>query len=69
MRYADGLLGGGWLTAMTSDLSNGTFDGTWLILNFDSMNPANSLWGTAVRGLCQHWQRGGALSQVRKVVG
>ncbi len=45
MRYSGGLLGGSWLTAMTSDLGNGKFDGTWLILNFDSLNPANWLWG------------------------
>ena len=45
MRYAGGLLGGSWLTAMTSDLGNGKFDGTALILNFDVLNPANWLWG------------------------
>ena len=45
MRYSGGLLGGSWLTAMTSDLGNGTFDGTWLVLNFDSLGPANWLWG------------------------
>jgi hypothetical protein len=45
MRYAGGLLGGSWLTALTSDLGNGKFDGTWLILNFDNLNPANWLWG------------------------
>jgi hypothetical protein len=45
MRYAGGLLGGSWLTAMTSDLGNGKFDGTWLVLNFDSLGPANWLWG------------------------
>jgi len=45
MRYSGGLLGGSWLTAMTSDLGNGKFDGTWLILNFDNLNPANWLWG------------------------
>jgi hypothetical protein len=45
MRYSGGLLGGSWLTAMTSDLGNRKFDGTWLILNFDSLNPANWLWG------------------------
>ena len=45
MRYAGGLLGGSWLTALTSDLGNGKFDGTWLILNFDKLNPANWLWG------------------------
>ena len=45
MRYSGGLLGGSWLTAMTSDLGNGKFDGTWLVLNFDSLGPANWLWG------------------------
>ena len=45
MRYSGGLSGGSWLTAMTSDLGNGTFDGTTLILNFDLLNPANWLWG------------------------
>jgi hypothetical protein len=45
MRYSGGLLGGSWLTAMTSDLGNGNFDGTGLILNFDILNPANWLWG------------------------
>jgi hypothetical protein len=45
MRYSGGLLGGSWLTALTNDLGNGTFDGTWLILNFDDLNPANWLWG------------------------
>ena len=45
MRYAGGLLGGSWLTAMTSDLGNGKIDGTGLILNFDILSPANWLWG------------------------
>jgi len=45
MRYAGGLLGGSWLTALSSDLGNGTIDGTSLILNFDILNPANWLWG------------------------
>jgi hypothetical protein len=45
MRYSGGLLGGSWLTAMMSDLNNGTVDGTWLILNFDALHPASWLWG------------------------
>ncbi len=45
MRYAGGLLGGSWLTAMASDLGKGKIDGTALILNFDILNPANWLWG------------------------
>jgi hypothetical protein len=45
MRYAGGLNGGSWLTALTSDLGHGTFDGSWLVLNFDKLGPANWLWG------------------------
>ena len=44
MRYTGGLLGGSWLTEMSSDLGNGKFDGTSLVLNFDNLNPANWLW-------------------------
>ncbi|CAD5108640.1 DUF3141 domain-containing protein [Zestomonas carbonaria] len=44
MRYAGGLLGGAWMTRLGSDLGNGRFDGTWLVSNFESLNPANTLW-------------------------
>src|SRR5712672_3422080 len=44
MRYAGGLLGGSWLTALTSDLGGGKFDGAWLVQNFESQNPSNTLW-------------------------
>jgi len=44
MRYSGGLLGGSWLTALTSDLGNGLFDGAWLVQNFENQNPANTLW-------------------------
>ncbi|TCR62912.1 DUF3141 domain-containing protein [Bosea sp. BK604] len=44
MRYTGGLLGGSWLTALTSDLGAGTFDGAWLVQNFENQNPANTLW-------------------------
>ncbi len=44
MRYSGGLLGGSWLTALTSDLGAGKFDGAWLVENFDNLNPANWLW-------------------------
>ncbi len=44
MRYTGGLLGGSWLTALTSDLGNGKFDGAWLVQNFEGLNPANTLW-------------------------
>ena len=44
MRYSGGLLGGSWLTALTSDLGCGKFDGAWLVQNFENQNPANTLW-------------------------
>jgi hypothetical protein len=44
MRYSGGLLGGSWLTALTSDLGHGKFDGTFLVQNFENQNPANTLW-------------------------
>src|SRR3954452_586382 len=31
MRYTGGLLGGSWVTALTSDLGRGKFDGAWLV--------------------------------------
>ena len=45
MRYAGGLAGGSWLTAMVSDLGAGKFDGANLIANFDNLNPGNTLFG------------------------
>jgi pimeloyl-ACP methyl ester carboxylesterase len=44
MRYLGGVLGGSWLATFTSDLGNGTFDGAWLVQNFESLNPANTFW-------------------------
>jgi pimeloyl-ACP methyl ester carboxylesterase len=44
MRYSGGLMGGSWLTAMTSDLGAGKFDGAWLVKNFEGQNPSNTLW-------------------------
>jgi pimeloyl-ACP methyl ester carboxylesterase len=44
MRYTGGLVGGSWLTAFTSDLGHGKFDGAWLVQNFENQNPANTLW-------------------------
>ena len=44
MRYSGGLLGGSWLTALTSDLGHGKFDGAYLVQNFENLNPANTLW-------------------------
>jgi hypothetical protein len=47
MRYTGGLLGGSWLTALTSDLGHGVFDGAHLIANFENMNLANTYWDKA----------------------
>jgi len=44
MRYTGGVLGGSWLTALTSDLGAGKFDGGLLVSNFESLNPANTYW-------------------------
>src|SRR6516165_1589737 len=44
MRYSGGLLGGSWLTALTSDLGGGKFDGAWLVQNFENQNPSNTFW-------------------------
>jgi hypothetical protein len=38
-RVAGGLLGGAWLTHLTSDLGNGRFDGAWLVQNFENLKP------------------------------
>ncbi len=45
MRYLGGLMGGTWVTALAGDLGHGIFDGAHLVSNFESLNPANSLWG------------------------
>mgnify|MGYP006286471109 CR=1 FL=1 len=43
MRYFGGLMGGTWLGELASDLGNGRFDGAYLVQNFESLNPANTL--------------------------
>jgi hypothetical protein len=44
MRYTGGLAGGSWMAALASDLGHGSFDGAWLVGNFENLNPANTLW-------------------------
>ncbi|MBC7857795.1 MAG: DUF3141 domain-containing protein [Burkholderiaceae bacterium] len=44
MRYSGGILGGTWLASFTADMGNGKFDGAHLVQNFESLNPANTLW-------------------------
>jgi hypothetical protein len=38
-RVSGGLLGGAWLTHLTSDLGDGRFDGAWLVQNFENLKP------------------------------
>jgi hypothetical protein len=45
LRYCGGLLGGGWMARLGSDLGNSRFDGAWLVSNFESLDPANAWWG------------------------
>ncbi|WP_445147190.1 DUF3141 domain-containing protein [Dyella sp. Tek66A03] len=44
MRYSGGILGGTWLASLTADLGHGTFDGAYLVENFENLNPANTFW-------------------------
>jgi len=44
LRYIGGLFGGAWLSLFAADLGGGKFDGAHLVQNFESMNPANTLW-------------------------
>ncbi|WP_430641440.1 DUF3141 domain-containing protein [Bradyrhizobium centrolobii] len=38
-RVSGGLLGGAWLTHLTSDLGDGRFDGAWPVQNFENLKP------------------------------
>ncbi|MFH1434827.1 MAG: DUF3141 domain-containing protein [Pseudomonadota bacterium] len=44
MRVAGALVGGDWAARLGADLGGGLFDGAWLVLNFEKLNPANTLW-------------------------
>lgn len=44
MQIMGSLAGGAWIARFLSDLGNGTFDGAWLVQNFENLNPANALW-------------------------
>jgi pimeloyl-ACP methyl ester carboxylesterase len=41
MRYTGGLVGGAWPALLMADLGAGRFDGANLVLNFESLSPAN----------------------------
>src|SRR5258708_12893763 len=42
MRYSGGLLGGSWLTALTSDLAGGNFAVARLLPTFSNINPPHT---------------------------
>lgn len=42
VRYNAGLIGGQILPMMLSDVGNGVFDGAWLVLNFELLNPSRN---------------------------
>ncbi|MEM5430304.1 DUF3141 domain-containing protein [Cupriavidus oxalaticus] len=44
MRYLGGLAGGALPVLMLSDIGHGVFDGAWLVLNFETLDPANHLF-------------------------
>lgn len=44
MRYLGGLMGGILPALIAADLGNGEFDGADLVLNFENLNPSNTLW-------------------------
>ena len=44
MRVLGGLAGGAWLAHLLADVGNGTFDGAWLVQNFEQLNPAGAVW-------------------------
>lgn len=44
MRYLGGWYGGSWLDRLISDVAGGIFDASWLVGNFDNLNPANTIW-------------------------
>ena len=43
MRLEGAMLGGVWLNHFMGDLGNGTFDGAWLVQNFERINPG-AVW-------------------------
>lgn len=45
MRYLGGLAGGTWVASLLADLGGGVFDGAWLVMNFENLNPGHSLIG------------------------
>lgn len=45
MRYKGGVQGSTWLAMLTADMGNGVFDGSWLVQNFELLNPSRNFIG------------------------
>ena len=69
MRYSGGLLGGSWLTALTSDMGGGKFDGGKLVPNFENQNPANTLWTKQYNVYSKVDTEAASIPRVRALVG
>lgn len=44
MRYNAGVMGGAWIPMLMSDMGNGTFDGAYLVQNFEMLNPGRTMF-------------------------
>ncbi|AXK38839.1 DUF3141 domain-containing protein [Crenobacter cavernae] len=44
MRYSGGLMGGTWGASFAGDLGHGSFDGAYLVNNFEQLDPSNTYW-------------------------
>ena len=69
MRYSGGLLGGSWLTALTSDMGAGKFDGAWLVQNFESSEPRQYALVQTIQPLFEDRHGGVPLPRIRALVG
>ncbi|RXZ43784.1 DUF3141 domain-containing protein [Crenobacter cavernae] len=49
MRYSGGLMGGTWGASFAGDLGHGSFDGAYLVNNFEQLDPANTYWNKLYR--------------------
>ena len=69
MRYSGGLLGGSWLTALTSDLGGGKFDGCMAGAELREPESLQHAMDQAVQRLFQGRHRSRPLSRIRALVG
>ena len=69
MRYSGGLLGGALPVMLAADLGAGEFDGANLVMNFENLNPARSLFGKYYDLFADSRQGRRALPRIRAMVG